>query len=99
VQGFTTPRKPIARECRLRCCPSRAAQPQKLDPNLRGACQKLADSLREEITVTWEELDAAVSFRSAGVGRAELKVFEAVSRAVLSSASSFKLRRSPRHKH
>lgn len=52
---------------------------------LRSACQKLADSLREEISVTWEDLDAAVSFRSAGVGRAELKVFEAVSRAVLGS--------------
>ena len=52
---------------------------------LRSACQKLADSLREEITVEWADLDAAVSFRSAGVSRGELNVFDAVSRAVLNS--------------
>jgi proteasome accessory factor B len=52
---------------------------------LRSACQKLADSLREEITVAWADLDAAVSFRSTGVSRGELRVFDAVSRAVLNS--------------
>lgn len=52
---------------------------------LRAACTKMADSLRGTITVAWAELDAAVSFRTAGASTAELGVFEAVSRAVLGS--------------
>ena len=52
---------------------------------LRAACWKMADSLRGTITVEWAELDAAVSFRSAGASTAELGVFDSVSRAVLQS--------------
>ncbi len=55
---------------------------------LRAACQKLADSLRGEITVEWTDLDAAVSFRSTGVSGAELGIFDAVSRAVLQSVEA-----------
>lgn len=52
---------------------------------LEAACHKLAGSLRGKISVSWAEMDAAVSFRSAGAGAAEIGVFDAVSRAVLQS--------------
>ncbi|MEO8353554.1 MAG: WYL domain-containing transcriptional regulator [Chthoniobacteraceae bacterium] len=52
---------------------------------LRAACQKLADSLEGGISVAWADLDAAISFRSAGASVAELSVFESVSQAVLES--------------
>ena len=52
---------------------------------LRSACQRLAEGLQDRITVDWNELDQAISFRSAGVAAPELAVFDAVSRAVLQS--------------
>lgn len=52
---------------------------------LAAACRKLTESLQGTITVTWADLDSAVSFRSAGTSTAEIEVFDAVSRAVLQS--------------
>jgi predicted DNA-binding transcriptional regulator YafY len=52
---------------------------------LRAACRKIAESLPGTISVNLPELDAAISFRSAGVSGIDLALFEAVSRAVLQS--------------
>ena len=52
---------------------------------LRSACQRLAEGLQDRVTVNWNELDQAISFRSAGVAAPELAVFDAVSRAVVGS--------------
>ena len=52
---------------------------------LRAACRKISESLKGCITVNWQDLDKAVSFRQAGVSRAELAVFESVSRGVIES--------------
>lgn len=56
-----------------------------LEKPLRSACNKLAESLREEITIQWADIDAGISFRAIGVSRTEAVVFEAVSRAVVRS--------------
>ena len=50
---------------------------------LRTAFQKIGHGLREKVSFSWSDLDAAVSFRSAGQSVADLAVFEALSRAVL----------------
>ncbi|OAI42079.1 hypothetical protein AYO41_04760, partial [Verrucomicrobia bacterium SCGC AG-212-E04] len=52
---------------------------------LRSACQRLAEGLQDRVTVDWNELDQAISFRSAGVAAPELAVFDALSRAVVGS--------------
>jgi predicted DNA-binding transcriptional regulator YafY len=52
---------------------------------LRAAFDKLAAGLREDITFTPGDLDAAISFRSAGAGVADIALFQSVSRAVLRS--------------
>lgn len=52
---------------------------------LSSAFQKIADGFRETISVSWSELDSAVSFRSAGRTVADLQIFEALSNAVLKS--------------
>jgi predicted DNA-binding transcriptional regulator YafY len=50
---------------------------------LRAACRKIAESLRGKISVDLAELDAAISFRTAGAAEVAPEVFEAVSRATL----------------
>lgn len=52
---------------------------------LASVCQKLTASLHGKISVTWNELDAAISFRAAGASMPDLAVFEAISEAVLQS--------------
>lgn len=50
---------------------------------LRAACRKIATSLGGAISVHIAELDAAISFRSAGECEVDVAVFDAVSRATL----------------
>lgn len=50
---------------------------------LRAACRKIVESLNGKISVEVAELDAAVSFRSAGAGEVDPEVFESVSRATM----------------
>jgi predicted DNA-binding transcriptional regulator YafY len=52
---------------------------------LRTAFQKLVSSLKEEASISLHELSDAVSFRSAGVPRSQIKVFEVLTKAVMSS--------------
>jgi len=53
---------------------------------LRAAFHKIGDGLKDRITFSWSDLDAAISFRSAGQSMADLEVFELLSHAVLNSA-------------
>jgi proteasome accessory factor B len=53
---------------------------------LRAAFQKIGHGLKDKITFTWSDLDAAISFRSAGHSQADLEFFEVLSHAVLNSA-------------
>jgi proteasome accessory factor B len=50
---------------------------------LAAAFRKLTDSLREQISFSWTELDKGISFRSVGTTIPDLEVFQEVSRAVL----------------
>ncbi len=50
---------------------------------LRAACEKIVGSLGGKISINVAELDAAISFRAAGVSEVDAAVFEAVSRATL----------------
>ncbi len=52
---------------------------------LRSAFRKIADSLRERVSFSWDDMEEAISFHSAGASVADLELFEAVSRAVLQS--------------
>lgn len=52
---------------------------------LAGAFRKLTDSLREQISFSWTEMDDAISFRSIGTTIPDLTSFQEVSRAVLRS--------------
>jgi len=52
---------------------------------LRAAFDKLAAGLSADISFAPGDLDAAISFRSAGAGVADLALFQTVSRAVLRS--------------
>ena len=52
---------------------------------LRSACQRLSEGLQDRVTVDWNTLDQAISFRNVGVAAPELAVFASVSRAVLGS--------------
>jgi len=52
---------------------------------LRAAFEKVTSGLRDRISFTAGELDAAISFRSTGAGIADLELFREVSRAVLRS--------------
>lgn len=49
---------------------------------LSTAFRKITDSLRDSISMTWSDLDSAVSFRSAGRSRADVHLFEELSHAV-----------------
>ncbi|HEX4665183.1 MAG TPA: WYL domain-containing transcriptional regulator [Chthoniobacterales bacterium] len=53
---------------------------------LRAAFQKIGHGLKDRISFSWSDLDAAISFRSVGQSVADLEVFELLSRAVLDSA-------------
>jgi proteasome accessory factor B len=53
---------------------------------LRAAFKKIGHGLKDRITFSWSDLDAAISFRSVGQSVADLEVFELLSRAVLDSA-------------
>ena len=53
---------------------------------LRAAFNKIGHGLKDRITFSWSELDAAISFRPVGQSVADLEVFELLSRAVLESA-------------
>ena len=44
---------------------------------LRAAFRKIGHGLKDRITFSWSDLDAAISFRSAGQSVADLEVFEA----------------------
>lgn len=50
---------------------------------LRAACRKIVESLGGRISVDIAELDAAISFRSAGATEVDAEVFESVSRATM----------------
>lgn len=52
---------------------------------LKAAFQKIGHGLKDKVTFTWSDLDAAISFRSAGHSQADLEVFEVLSHAVLNS--------------
>jgi proteasome accessory factor B len=49
---------------------------------LSTAFRKITDGLRDTISVTWSDLDAAISFRSAGRAVADVHLFEQLSHAV-----------------
>jgi predicted DNA-binding transcriptional regulator YafY len=49
---------------------------------LSTAFRKITDGLRDTISVTWSELDSAISFRSAGRSVADVHLFEQLSHAV-----------------
>jgi predicted DNA-binding transcriptional regulator YafY len=50
---------------------------------LATALQKISNSLPERISLSWSELDKAISFRSVGPAAVEIETFEQVSEAVL----------------
>jgi predicted DNA-binding transcriptional regulator YafY len=52
---------------------------------LAAAFRKLTDSLRDQISFSWTEMDDAISFRSVGTTAPDLESFQEVSRAVLRS--------------
>ena len=49
---------------------------------LSTAFRKITDGLRDTISMTWSDLDSAVSFRSAGRSTADIHLFEELSHAV-----------------
>jgi predicted DNA-binding transcriptional regulator YafY len=49
---------------------------------LSTAFRKITDSLRDTITITWSDLDSAISFRSTGRAVADVHLFEQLSHAV-----------------
>src|SRR5207237_10920568 len=48
---------------------------------LSTAFRKITDGLRDTISITWSDLDSAVSFRSAGRSTADVHLFEELSHA------------------
>ena len=49
---------------------------------LSTAFRKITDGLRDTISVTWSDLDSAISFRTAGRSTADVHLFEQLSHAV-----------------
>src|SRR5438477_4211027 len=49
---------------------------------LSTAFRKISDGLRDTISVTWSDLDSAISFRSTGRTVADIRLFEQVSHAI-----------------
>ena len=49
---------------------------------LSTAFRKIADGLRDTISMTWSDLDSAVSFRSVGRSTADVRLFDELSHAV-----------------
>src|SRR3982750_4182009 len=52
---------------------------------LQSAFRKLTDGLKDRLSFSWNDLEEAISFRSAGASIADLELFEAVSKSVLRS--------------
>ena len=52
---------------------------------LRTAFEKMSRALRDRIAFRWDDVDAAISFKTIGAAPADLQVFDAVSKAVLNS--------------
>ena len=52
---------------------------------LRNACAKIAEVLKDKVSISWAEIDEAVSFRKTGVSPVDMAVFDAVGMAVLQS--------------
>jgi predicted DNA-binding transcriptional regulator YafY len=55
------------------------------EQTLRAAFQKITSGLEDRVMFGWEDLDSSISFRGIGRSVADLDVFQAVSKAVLSS--------------
>jgi len=53
---------------------------------LRAAFGKIEHGLKDRISFSWSDLDAAISFRTVGQSQADLEVFEVLSHAVLDSS-------------
>src|SRR5207248_8658812 len=49
---------------------------------LSTAFRKISDGLRDTISITWSDLDSAISFRSIGRTVADIHLFEQLSHAV-----------------
>jgi predicted DNA-binding transcriptional regulator YafY len=49
---------------------------------LSTAFRKISDGLRDTISVTWSDLDSAISFRSTGRTVADIRLFEQLSHAI-----------------
>lgn len=54
-----------------------------LEEPLRQTFQKLAHQLDGHVSVKWHDLQSTVSFRSTGVARADLKLFQKIAKAVI----------------
>src|SRR4051812_7887557 len=52
---------------------------------LQSAFRKLTDGLKDRLSFSWNDLEEAISFRSAGASVADLELFELVSKSVLRS--------------
>ena len=52
---------------------------------LHSAFRKLTDGLKDRVSFSWNDLEDAISFRSAGASVSDLELFEGVSKAVLRS--------------
>lgn len=50
---------------------------------LKAAFAKLTEGLQEQVSFRWSDLDSAISFRGTGSTRADLELFELLSRAVM----------------
>ena len=55
---------------------------------LSTAFRKITDGLRDTISVTWSDLDSAVSFRSTGRSTTDVHLFEELSHAVFKQLES-----------
>lgn len=52
---------------------------------LHSAFRKMTDGLKDRVSLSWHDLDDAISFRSAGASVSDLELFETVSQGVLRS--------------
>ncbi len=50
---------------------------------LKAAFAKLTEGLQEQVSFRWSDLDSAISFRGTGSTRADLELFDLLSRAVM----------------
>jgi proteasome accessory factor B len=52
---------------------------------LHSAFRKMTDGLKDRVSLSWHDLEGAISFRSAGASVSDLELFETVSQGVLRS--------------